>query len=108
MEQGEYNPLVVNIQKIVKAIKYAQDNIKPSTKYKHSVIFWGYTGTGKSSTILTLNGQRIYGFNNKGPCLVDEKKLYIEQEIQRKKLNKENVSKNIREDEIEGTVFISN
>jgi replication-associated recombination protein RarA len=32
----------------------------------HTVIFWGYTGTGKSTTIKILSSKYIYGYLNKG------------------------------------------
>lgn len=37
------------------------------------VIFWGYTGTGKSTTIIILNGQKVYGYDKYGiPILVNK------------------------------------
>jgi len=33
-------------------------------KADHIVIFWGYTGTGKSSTIILLNGQEMICYHN--------------------------------------------
>ena len=41
-------------------------------KGDHTIIFWGYTGTGKSTTIKILSGKKIYGFLNEGvPSLTD-------------------------------------
>lgn len=29
------------------------------------MIFWGYTGTGKSTSIIILNGQQVWAYNNR-------------------------------------------
>lgn len=38
----------------------------------HSVIFWGNSGTGKSSSIITLNGQPLFGYKKAGRSILTD------------------------------------
>lgn len=66
------NTAVIDIEEIKKAITYAQENYKVGEISQHVVLFWGYSGTGKSTSIITLNGQQMYAYNRLGtPILVN-------------------------------------
>jgi hypothetical protein len=34
-------------------------------------LFWGFSGTGKSSAIIILSGQQVKGYYNGGPVLIE-------------------------------------
>lgn len=43
------------------------------------MIFWGYTGTGKSTSIIALNGQELYAYNKFGTAVLTNN---VNQDIQ--------------------------
>jgi len=55
-------------------MKIAHEIISNNSKIKKTdsiVIFWGYSGTGKSSAIIILSGQGVKGYKNTGvPCII--------------------------------------
>lgn len=63
------DPKKVDVGLIKRAIEYGEKNIKRTDNCKHSVIFWGFTGTGKSSTIVVLSGNRLQGYLYGDPIL---------------------------------------
>ena len=56
------DPKKVDVGLIKEAIQYGENNIKRTQNCKHSVIFWGFTGAGKSCTIIALSGKKLHGY----------------------------------------------
>lgn len=53
------------------AIRQGKEIINDSSKGDHIVLFWGFSGTGKSSAIIILNGQKVKGYHKGDPILVE-------------------------------------
>jgi len=49
---------------VEKAIKKFETKLNAGLQADHIVIFWGHSGTGKSTTIILLNGQEMIGYHN--------------------------------------------
>ena len=69
------DPKKVDVRLIKEAINYGEKNIKRTQNCKHSVIFWGFTGTGKSSTIIVLSGKKLHGYLYGDPILTTPNNL---------------------------------
>lgn len=65
----DIDPKTVDVELIKEAIQYGEKFIKRTQNCKHSVIFWGFTGTGKSSSIIVLSGKKLHGYHDGFPKL---------------------------------------
>lgn len=61
----------VNIQRVIDAIKRGKEIINHEEKANHFLIFWGFSGVGKSSSIIILNGQGVKAYHNGGPIIIE-------------------------------------
>lgn len=52
----------LNIDEIRNGISKSETLMKVGASGDHINIFWGFSGVGKSSTILTLSGEQMIGY----------------------------------------------
>lgn len=70
----------VKIDEIKKAIAKAEEKYTRGVIADHIVIFWGYSGTGKSTSIITLNGQELFGFYKDAYPIIVNKESDVQQQ----------------------------
>ena len=73
LDSGIGGGQALSMPKMLAAMSYGEKIIKMGEAGNHVVVCWGPTGAGKSSCVLTLSGEKMLGYHNKGnPILMNK------------------------------------